>query len=98
MSVCVFEFNFPGLPQIHLRARLFPVDGPKQIEVTIRSEDRPAAEAVLAMAVAPLDDCSFEMDATQPRSQLLQVGSSTFQVPLAEAEVIKERFGINETA
>lgn len=88
MTASIFEFNLPGLPQIHMRVRLYPVGN---VEVSLRNDDRPPGQATLAVATAHLDDCYFSHDRSQPRFDNLWVGNTAFQVPVYEAELLRKQ-------
>lgn len=83
----VIEFNLPGLPQVHLRVRVYDAD---DVEVSLRNDDRPGDQSMLAVARARLADCYFCHDRLQPRFVHLWVGNTDFLVPAHEAETLRD--------
>lgn len=84
----IFEFNLPGLPQVHMRIR---VCASGNAEVSLRNDDCPAEQATLAVARASLADCYFSHDRLQPRFDHLWVGNTAFLVPVHEAELLRKQ-------
>ena len=84
----IFEFNLPGLPQVHMRIQ---VCASGDAEVSLRNDDRPADQATLAVARAPLSDCYFSHDRFRPRFDYLWVGNTAFLVPVHEAELLRKQ-------
>lgn len=87
----IFEFNLPGIPQVHMRIQVCTSD---DVEVSLRNEDRPADQATLAVVRARLADCYFSHDRHQPRLDHLWVGNATFLVPVHEAELLRTQLQI----
>lgn len=84
----IFEFNLPGLPQVHMRIRVCDAGN---AEVSLRNDDRPSEHATLAIARARVADCYFSHDRLRPQYDNLWVGNTAFLVPVHEAELLRKQ-------